>query len=65
MPKIQFSTTQESDLALLKTTQLAIINNIHCKTKPEQVNLALKWLNEILNTLDEIDLQNILNIKTK
>ena len=65
MSKIQFNTTKDSDLALLKVTSLAIINDIKCKTKPEQVNLALGWLKIILETLDEIDLQSILTIKMK
>lgn len=54
---------QEAETALITIKTLGAINGKKLSNKESQINEGLKWLNQLLTSLDSESLENIINIK--
>ena len=59
MAKIQVDLTNKAEIALTKVEARLLAENKKT-TKIERVNIALEWIGDVLEHLDEEDLRNIL-----
>lgn len=66
MAQIQFETTKEMEITLLKVKEIALLNELdNANNKPELIKLGLRFLNDFLRDSESNEIETILNLKVK
>ena len=66
MAQIQFETTTEMEITLLKVKEIALLNQLdNANNKPELIKLGLRFLNDFLRDSESNEIETILNLKVK